>query len=87
LRHKCKKKIFLINKKNKRINKEIIINIGYDIFVEMSVTKACQFFQERKKILKTKLIYVLELIKKNQIHFDKTESILNQLKLQIEIDK
>jgi hypothetical protein len=53
----------------------------------MSVSKALEFLQEKNNILKNKLLYVLELLKKNQIHYDKTESILNKLKIQIEIDE
>ena len=48
----------------------------------MTVTKACEFLQGKKNIFKKKLLYVLEILKKNQMHYDKTEAILNQLKIQ-----
>jgi len=58
-----------------------------DVFVEMEFNKAFEFLEEKKIILNKKLIYFNELIAKNQAHFKVTNKILNELKMQIEIDK
>ena len=53
----------------------------------MPVKKACEFLSGRKNVHKKKMMYTLEVLKKNSIHYDKTQTIFDQLKMQIEIDK
>jgi prefoldin subunit 5 len=70
-----------------RVNQNIIINIGLDIYIEMTLKNAIEYLDSRKTIYQKKLIYFNGLISRNEDHYQKTNSILTQLKMQIEIDK
>jgi len=69
------------------MNNCIIINIGLDVFIEMTFDQALEHLESKRNILNKKLIYFNEILAKNQAHYKVTEKILNELNLQIEIDK
>ncbi len=58
-----------------------------DVFVEMDLNTANEFLKLKKNILDKKFIYFNELIAKNQAHYKVTNKILNELKIQIDVDK